>query len=219
MSNDPALSKTLQRSSCEEVAPLPPAPSLLLPEIFSSRIPACRERFLRLDGRFSEEQIASISGSCDGFDESGFHLVTGENSRETGVLRISVVSPVGGRLLATLPFQHFYPGYTEPLRVGDAEISRFVIAPESRHGKTTSYLIEAAFRLCVVQDRERLFIDVVDGNLGVSPQSYERHFGFTFTGSTGYDDNYSCTTHLMVLSGKDAIRRVSERLTRRVARA
>jgi hypothetical protein len=33
----------------------------------------------------------------------------------------------------------------------------------------------------------------------VNPKSYEKHYGFRFTGHEGFDDNYSCKTHLMVL--------------------
>ena len=218
MSVDPSSSQPLQPSSREGGACLPAVTSLLLPEAFSQRIQGCRDQFLRADGRFSEEQIVSISGSSDGFDEGSFHFVSGEPSRETGVIRLSVIPSLENGAEAKLPFQHFYPGYTEPLRAADAEISRFLVAPEARQGKSTSYLIEAALRWCVVESVDRLFIDVVDGNLGVSPKSYERHFGFMFTGSTGYDDNYSCPTHLMVLIGRDAIRAVSERLTRRAMR-
>ena len=132
-------------------------------------------------------------------------------------MRVTVVGPLG-ETEPSLPFQHFYPGYTHPLQPGDAEISRFLVAPGSRKGKSTSLLIEAAFRLCVRENVKRLFIDVVDGDLGVAPKSYEKHFGFHFTGAAGYDDNYSCLTHLMVLEGTDEIRHVAERLTTRLSR-
>lgn len=197
---------------------LPIAPSFLFSEPFSPRIITCRSRFLTADGRFTPEQIASISGSGDGFDECSFHVVSGEPSRETGIVRITIVEPAITGLTPRLPFQHFYPNYSDTLKPGDAEISRFLVAPESRKGKATSGLIEAAFRICALEHASRLFIDVVDGNLGVSPKSYEKHFGFTFTGHTGFDDNYSCPTHLMVLDGADKIRAIADKLTARLAR-
>ena len=206
--------------SFDAVGPLslPPAPQLLMPEVFSQRITNCRERFLREDGRFTEQQICSISGSSDGFDETSSHIVSSENLRETGLVRVTVVSPSDESSEVRLPFQHFYPGYTQPLQPGDAEISRFLVAPESRKGKATNSLIEAAMRVCASANAERIFIDVVDGNLGVSPKSYERHFGFTFTGEVGYDDNYSCPTHLMVLDGGDKVAEISAKLTSRMLR-
>lgn len=161
----------------------------------------------------------NISGSTDGFDECSFHIVSGEKGFETGVMRVTIVHPLDSDIGPSLPFQHFYPGYTHPLQPGDAEISRFLVAPGSRKGKSTSYLIEAAFRLCVAENVRRLFIDVVDGDLGVAPKSYEKHFGFRFTGDRGYDSNYSCVTYLMVLEGSDKIREVSERFTTRLSRA
>jgi hypothetical protein len=197
---------------------LPVAPTFLQPEAFSQRIVDCRSRFLTADGRFTAEQIASISGSGDGFDGCSFHVVSGEPSTETGIVRVTVVDPLTTGPIARLPFQHFYPSYTSPLRNGDAEISRFLVAPDARKGKATSRLIEASFRICALENAKRLFIDVVDGNLGVSPKSYEKHFGFTFTGHTGYDDNYSCVTHLMVLDGEDKIKANAEKLTARLAR-
>lgn len=197
---------------------LPAIPTLLKPEPFSERIVDCRSRFLVADGRFTPEQITSISGSGDGFDGCSFHVVSGEPTTETGILRITIIPPLQTETTPRLPFQHFYPEYTSPLRGGDAEISRFLVAPDARKGKATSRLIEAAFRICALESTQRLFIDVVDGNLGVSPKSYEKHFGFSFTGHTGYDDNYSCLTHLMVLDGKDKIEAVAERLTSRLAR-
>ncbi len=206
------------RESLREAVPaLPPRSLLLNSEPFSSRIKQCRERFLYEDGRFTSKQIANISGSSDGFDECSFHLVSGPPLQETGIMRVTVVSPLSD-LEPRLPFQHFYPGYTEHLQPGDAEISRFVVAPGSRKGKSASLLIEAAFRLCAQQNVSRLFIDVVDGDLGIAPKSYEKHFGFQFTGATGYDDNYSCATYLMGLEGSDKICQVAERLTARLAR-
>jgi hypothetical protein len=197
---------------------LPATSSLLQAEPFSQRITDCRSRFLAADGRFTPEQITSISGSGDGFDGCSFHVVSGEPSTETGIVRITIVHPLLTGDDPRLPFQHFYPEYTTPLQNGDAEISRFLVAPEARKGKATSRLIEAAFRICAIEHTKRLFIDVVDGNLGVSPKSYEKHFGFSFTGHTGYDDNYSCLTHLMVLEGADKIRVTAEKLTARLAR-
>lgn len=69
-----------------------------------------------------------------------------------------------------------------------------------------------------MEDAQRLFIDVVDGNLGVNPKSYQKHFGFQFTGHEGFDDNYGCKTHLMVIEGASAIRDIAAELTARQAR-
>ena len=217
MSHEPSShssDRELTRGSTPLVSP---SLNLLHPESFSPRIQRCREQFLAEDGRFTATQIVNISGSSDGFDDCSFHIVSGSPLQETGILRVTAIPPIGDSE-PKLPFQHFYPGYTTPLQPGDAEISRFLVAPGARKGKSTTLLIEAAFRLCVRENVRRLFIDVVDGDLGVAPRSYERHFGFQFTGATGYDDNYSCLTHLMVLEGSEKIRQVGERLTSRLSR-
>ena len=215
---EPTSSAHISPSIPPATPSLPSAPTLLQPETFSQRITECRSKFLGADGRFSTEQIASISGSGDGFDGCSFHVVSGEPSSETGIVRVTVIHPLITGSTPRLPFQHFYPEYTAPLENGDAEISRFLVAPEARKGKATSRLIEASFRICAIENTKRIFIDVVDGDLGVSPKSYEKHFGFTFTGHTGYDDNYSCLTHLMVLDGADKIKGMAEKLTARIAR-
>lgn len=203
--------------SLRSTSPALPDLKLLRPEAFSSRIQQCRNQFLEDDGRFTPQQILNISGSSDGFDESSFHLVSGSQHQETGVVRVTIVDPLS-HTEPRLPFQHFYPGYTEALQAGDAEISRFLVAPGSRKGKSTSFLIEAAFRLCAQENVQRLFIDVVDGDLGVAPKSYEKHFGFTFSGEVGFDENYSCATYLMVLEGAEKIGEVAARLTSRLCR-
>ena len=183
--------------------------SLLQAESFSSRVITCRTRCLEQDGRFAPNSIASIS--LDDFDERSLHALHGEKGKETGLLRITSADQH-----LKLPFNHFYPSYSSDLEPNNGEISRFLISPDARKGRATASLIEAAFRFSVSSGINRLFIDVVDGNLGAAPKSYEKHYGFQFTGHSGYDANYSCITHLMVLDGSAAIREVSERLTSRL---
>lgn len=218
MGNEPSNSSSLHAPITDSPPSLPPVTRLLAPEAFSPRIQQCRQQFLDEDGRFTDEQILNISGSTDGFDECSLHVVSGERGFETAVMRVTVVHPLDSDIGPSLPFQHFYPSYTQPLQPGDAEISRFLVSPGARKGRSTSGLIEAAFRLCVTENVKRLFIDVVDGDLGIAPKSYEKHFGFKFTGDKGYDSNYSCNTYLMVLEGADKIREVAERLTARLSR-
>jgi len=184
---------------------------LIQAEDFSDRVRLCRVDCLLADGRFSREQVAGIS--TDEFDHRSLHGIATAENVDQGVIRVTTV-----REIPTLPFQHFYPSFKESLLLGDTEISKFVILPDHRGGKTIGRLVEAAFRFAVSEGAQRLFIDVVDGNLGVNPKSYEKHYGFRFTGHEGFDDNYSCKTHLMVLEGAQNISEVSERLTTRQAR-
>jgi hypothetical protein len=190
----------------------PDLPSRLIQvEGFSDRIRLCRIDCLAADGRFTREQIAGIS--TDEFDHRSLHGVATLDGVNQGVIRVTSV-----REIPTLPFQHFYPSFTEDLLPGDAEISKFVILPEHRAGKTIARLVEAGFRFAVMEGAQRLFIDVVDGNFGVNPKSYEKHFGFQFTGHEGFDDNYGCKTHLMVLEGAINISEMADELTARQAR-
>ena len=184
---------------------------LIQVEEFSDQIRRCRIDCLAADGRFTLQQIARISS--DDFDDRSLHGIATIDGVNQGVIRVTSV-----REIPTLPFQHFYPSFTENLLPGDAEISKFVIRPEHRGGKTIARLVEAGFRFAVMEGAQRLFIDVVDGNLGVSPKSYERHFGFQFTGHEGFDDNYGCKTHLMVLEGSININEIAAKLSARQAR-
>ena len=185
--------------------------TLIQPIDFSERVRLCRIDCLAADGRFTREQIAGIS--TDEFECRSLHGVVTVDSVDLGVIRVTSVKEV-----ATLPFQHFYPSFTEALMPGDAEISKFVILPEHRRGKTIGRLVEAGFRFAVMEGAQRLFIDVVDGNLGVNPKSYQKHYGFQFTDHVGFDDNYGCKTHLMVLEGAINISNVASELTARQAR-
>jgi hypothetical protein len=184
---------------------------LIQPEAFSDRVLLCRINCLRADGRFSRDQIAGIS--TDEFDRRSLHGVATLNNVDQGLIRVTTV-----REIPTLPFQHFYPSYTEALLPGDTEISKFVILPEHRGGKTSGRLVEAGFRFAVMEGAQRVFIDVVDGNMGVNPTGYQKHFGFQFTGHEGYDDNYGCRTHLMIIEGAKNISDIAAELTARQAR-
>lgn len=184
---------------------------LIPAEEFSDRIRLCRIDCLAADGRFTREQIAGIS--TDEFDHRSLHGIATLNNVDQGVIRVTTV-----REIPTLPFQHFYPSYTEALLPGDTEISKFVILPEHRGGKTIGRLIEAGFRFAVMEGAQRVFIDVVDGNMGVNPTGYQKHFGFQFTGHEGYDDNYGCRTHLMIIEGAKNISDIAADLTARQAR-
>lgn len=184
---------------------------LIEAEEFSARIRICRIDCLAADGRFTREQIAGIS--ADEFDYRSVHGVATLNNVNQGVIRVTSV-----REIPSLPFQHYYPSFTESLLPGDAEISKFVILPENRGGKTIGRLVEAGFRFAVMESAQRLFIDVVDGNMGVNPKSYQKHFGFQFTGHEGFDDNYGCKTHLMVIEGASNISEMAADLTARQIR-
>jgi hypothetical protein len=184
---------------------------LIPAEEFSDRIRLCRIDCLAADGRFTREQIAGIS--TDEFDHRSLHGIATLNNVDQGVIRVTTV-----REIPTLPFQHFYPSFTESLLPGDSEISKFVILPENRGGKTIGRLVEAGFRFAVMESAQRLFIDVVDGNMGVNPKSYQKHFGFQFTGHEGFDDNYGCKTHLMVIEGASKISELAADLTARQIR-
>jgi hypothetical protein len=184
---------------------------LIPAEEFSDRIRLCRIDCLAADGRFTREQIAGIS--TDEFDHRSLHGIATLNNVDQGVIRVTTV-----REIPTLPFQHFYPSFTESLLPGDSEISKFVILPENRGGKTIGRLVEAGFRVAVMESAQRLFIDVVDGNMGVNPKSYQKHFGFQFTGHEGFDDNYGCKTHLMVIEGASKISELAADLTARQIR-
>lgn len=185
--------------------------ALIQPEDFSERVRLCRIDCLAADGRFTREQIAGIS--TDEFDHRSLHGIVSADNVDQGLIRVTSVKEI-----ATLPFQHFYPSFTEELLPGDAEISKFVILPEHRRGKAIGRLVEAGFRFAVMEGAQRLFIDVVDGNLGVNPKSYQKHYGFQFTGHEGFDENYGCKTHLMVLAGAININEVATELTARQAR-
>ncbi len=200
------------RARQERALQQPELSTRLIPtEEFSDRIRLCRIDCLAADGRFTREQIAGIS--TDEFDHRSLHGIATLNNVDQGVIRVTTV-----REIPTLPFQHFYPSFTESLLPGDSEISKFVILPEHRGGKTIGRLVEAGFRFAVMEGAQRLFIDVVDGNMGVNPKSYQKHFGFQFTGHEGFDDNYGCRTHLMVIEGAINIREVAADLTARQAR-
>ena len=179
---------------------------LIQPEEFSTRVRLCRIGCLAADRRFSSEQIAGIS--TDEFDHRSLHGIASVDNVDQGLIRVTSVKEI-----ATLPFQHFYPSFREQLLPGDTEISKFVILPEHRCGKAIGRLVEAGFRFAVMEGAQRLFIDVVDGNLGVNPESYQKHYGFRFTGHEGFDENYGCKTYLMVLAGAINIRNQAEKLT------
>lgn len=184
---------------------------LIPAEEFSDRIRLCRIDCLAADGRFTREQIAAIS--TDEFDHRSLHGVATLNNVDQGVIRVTSI-----RETPSLPFQHYYPSFTESLLPGDAEISKFVIFPENRGGKTIGRLVEAGFRFAAMAGAQRLFIDVVDGNMGVYPKSYQKHFGFQFTGHEGFDDNYGCKTYLMVIESASKISELAADLTARQIR-